>query len=42
MEAGKKMREMISRAEQGEFTTAIDRIDPTSILEEQAKTGYRN
>jgi len=36
--SGKKLREKFSRIKQGEYKPADNRIDPISILEEQAKT----
>jgi len=36
--AGKKLRDKIPRIKQGEYKSTANRIDPVSILEEQAKT----
>jgi len=36
--AGKKLREKFNRIKQDEYKTPDNRIDPISILEEQAKT----
>ncbi|MCU0343851.1 MAG: DUF2252 domain-containing protein [Ignavibacterium sp.] len=36
--AGKKLRDKFPRIKQGEYKPAVNRIDPVSILEEQAKT----
>ncbi len=36
--AGKELREKFPRIRQGEYKPAVDRADPVSILEEQAKT----
>jgi uncharacterized protein (DUF2252 family) len=36
--SGKKLRDKFPRIKQGEYKPADDRIDPVSILEEQAKT----
>lgn len=38
---GKELRKKCPRAELGEYNPAIDRADPVSILEEQAKTRLR-
>lgn len=38
---GKELRKKCPRAELGEYKPAIDRADPVSILEEQAKTRLR-
>lgn len=37
-EAGKALRKKIARIDQGEYKPADNRVDPISILEEQAKT----
>jgi len=36
--SGKKLRDKFPRIKQGEYKPADNRIDPISILEEQAKT----
>ncbi|HEX9251172.1 MAG TPA: DUF2252 family protein, partial [Ignavibacteriaceae bacterium] len=36
--AGKKLRDKFPRIKQGEYKPAVNRMDPVSILEEQAKT----
>lgn len=36
--AGKKLREKFPRIKQGEYKPADNRVDPITILEEQAKT----
>ncbi len=36
--AGKKLRDKFARIKQGEYKSADNRVDPISILEEQAKT----
>ena len=38
MEAGKALRKKLPRSKQGEYKPAKNRVDPVSILEEQAKT----